>query len=36
VRVEDCGEPNAFYDGGEKAIVMCTEFVGHLESNLPN
>lgn len=36
VRVENCGEPNAFYDGGEKAIIMCTEFVDYLGANLPN
>jgi hypothetical protein len=36
VRVEDCDEPNAYYDGEEKAIIMCTEFVDHLENNLPN
>lgn len=35
VRIEDCGEANAFYDGHELAIIMCTEFVDHLASNLP-
>lgn len=30
VRVEPCGEANAFYDPGTIEIIMCTEFEGHL------
>ncbi len=30
VRVASCGEANAFYDPGGRAITMCTEFVDHL------
>ncbi|WP_299138085.1 DUF4344 domain-containing metallopeptidase [uncultured Tateyamaria sp.] len=30
VRVEPCGEANAFYDPQNVAIIMCTEFEGHL------
>ena len=32
VRVEPCGEANAFYDPGAVAIIMCTEFEDHLRS----
>jgi len=31
IRVEDCGEANAFYDLDEVAIIMCTEFEDHLK-----
>jgi len=31
VAVEECGEPNAFYDPEALRIVFCTEFVGHLQ-----
>lgn len=31
VVVESCGEANAFYDPAAVEIVMCTEFVTHLE-----
>ena len=31
VKVESCGEPNAFYDPSDVAIIFCTEFIGHLE-----
>ena len=30
VRVEACGEANAFYDLGTTEIIMCTEFEDHL------
>ncbi len=30
VRVDECGEPNAFYDPSEQSITFCSEFVGHL------
>lgn len=30
VRVETCGEPNAFYDPEAVSVVFCTEFVAHL------
>lgn len=30
VRVEPCGEANAFYDPGASQIVMCAEFEDHL------
>ena len=30
VTVEDCGEPNAFYDPSHRLIVFCTEFEDHL------
>ncbi|WP_299648668.1 DUF4344 domain-containing metallopeptidase [uncultured Tateyamaria sp.] len=30
VRVENCGEANAFYDPGTTEIIMCTEFEDHL------
>ncbi len=30
IRVESCGEANAFYDPGETAIIMCTEFTPFL------
>lgn len=30
VRVEPCGEANAFYDPSEVAITMCSEFEGYL------
>lgn len=30
VRVESCGEANAFYDLGATEIIMCTEFEDHL------
>lgn len=30
VRVESCGEANAFYDPEETAIIFCTEFIPHL------
>lgn len=32
LRVEPCGEANAFYDPGETAIIMCTEFEPHLRA----
>lgn len=31
VRIDECGEPNAFYDPDEKAVILCEEFVTHLE-----
>jgi len=34
VRVEDCGEINAFYVSQETAIIMCSEFAGHLAAQL--
>ncbi|WP_227267460.1 DUF4344 domain-containing metallopeptidase [Roseobacter weihaiensis] len=30
VRVESCGEANAFYDPSDLSITFCTEFVPHL------
>lgn len=30
VRVEPCGEANAFYDPNMRAIIFCTEFEAHL------
>ena len=30
VRIESCGEANAFYDPDTRTITMCTEFVDHL------
>ncbi|WP_108818813.1 DUF4344 domain-containing metallopeptidase [Pseudovibrio sp. Alg231-02] len=40
VKVESCGEPNAFYDPEEVSISFCTEFIPHLrslyQSNLQN
>lgn len=32
VRLEPCGEANAFYDPQDVSITVCTEFVGHLET----
>ncbi|WP_299201334.1 DUF4344 domain-containing metallopeptidase [uncultured Tateyamaria sp.] len=32
VRVEECGEANAFYDLGTTEIIMCTEFEDHLRT----
>ncbi len=32
VRVESCGEANAFYDPADPAIIMCTEFEDHLRA----
>ncbi|WP_147107931.1 DUF4344 domain-containing metallopeptidase [Tateyamaria sp. syn59] len=32
VRVESCGEANAFYDLGTTEIIMCTEFEDHLRA----
>ena len=31
VRVESCGEANAFYDPEEISIIFCTEFIPHLQ-----
>ncbi len=31
VRVESCGEANAFYDPNDISITFCTEFIPHLE-----
>lgn len=31
VRVESCGEANAFYDPADTTIVFCLEFVSHLQ-----
>lgn len=31
VRVESCGEANAFYDLGARSLIICTEFEDHLE-----
>lgn len=30
VKVESCGEANAFYDPQDVSVIMCTEFVTHL------
>lgn len=30
IRVESCGEANAFYDPNDTSITLCTEFVPHL------
>lgn len=32
VRVEACGEANAFYDPGTTEVIMCTEFEDHLRA----
>ncbi|WP_415404213.1 DUF4344 domain-containing metallopeptidase [Tateyamaria sp. SN3-11] len=32
VRVESCGEANAFYDPGTVEIIMCVEFEDHLRA----
>ncbi len=32
VRVESCGEANAFYDPNDASITMCVEFVPHLQA----
>ncbi|WP_444928410.1 DUF4344 domain-containing metallopeptidase (plasmid) [Microbulbifer sp. SSSA002] len=32
VKVDSCGEPNAFYDPEEASIIFCTEFIPHLRS----
>jgi len=34
VRVEECGEANAFYDPSDVLIVMCTEYADHLAAQL--
>lgn len=31
VRIESCGQANAFYDPEEKAVIFCEEFVSHLQ-----
>lgn len=31
VRVETCGEANAFYDPQDRSITFCSEFVSHLQ-----
>lgn len=31
VRVQDCGEPNAFYDPHDTSITFCAEFIPELE-----
>lgn len=36
VKVENCGEANAFYDLDEKSITICTEFEQHLRENAPS
>lgn len=35
IRIESCGEANAFYDPSEQDIIMCTEFVDHLVEYAP-
>jgi hypothetical protein len=35
VNIAQCGEANAFYDPGARAITMCTEFVDHLAQQTP-
>jgi len=35
VKVEDCGEPNAFYDLGAIEVVMCAEFEDWLREIAP-
>lgn len=32
VRVQSCGEANAFYDPQDQSITMCTEFESHLRN----
>ena len=32
VRVEECGEANAYYNGASTAITLCEELVGHLNA----
>ena len=31
VKIEPCGEANAFYDPGDVSITLCTEFIPHLQ-----
>nr|WP_237029054.1 DUF4344 domain-containing metallopeptidase [Phaeobacter porticola] len=31
VKVESCGDANAFYDPEDVSITFCTEFIAHLE-----
>lgn len=35
VFIEACGEPNAFYDPSERAIIMCAEFAHDLAERAP-
>lgn len=35
IRMESCGEANAFYDPGATEIIYCTEFEDHLERIAP-
>lgn len=35
VVVENCGEPNAFYDPNYREIIMCVEFADYLASVAP-
>ena len=32
IRIESCGEANAFYDPGSREIVFCSEFEDHLRA----
>lgn len=32
VRVEECGEANAYYNGASTAITLCEELVDHLDA----
>ena len=34
VRVEECGEANAYYNGASTAITLCEELVGHLNAQV--
>lgn len=33
VRIEPCGQPNAFYDADLKMIIMCTEYPADIRKN---
>lgn len=35
VTIENCGQPNAFYDPNTREIIMCTEFAPYLASVAP-
>ncbi len=36
VKLEDCGEANAYYDLQDQSITMCSEFEGHLREQFSN
>ena len=36
VKIEKCGEVNAYYDPSEVSITICTEFDAHLRQQFDN